>query len=122
MGACWQWDEKQKGAQFPEKGLSEGAGKGRPAGGDPQGEADLCVGELVPGLLAVGEDLPEHHTEAPHVALGGELAVEDALGRHPADGQHRAASHLPAGRRRVTSRGRPHPQPLPAQTRPQPRH
>lgn len=57
--------------------------------------AHLSVGELVPGLLPVGEDLPEHHAEAPDIALGGEFTIQDALGRHPADGQHGPAPHLP---------------------------
>lgn len=45
----------------------------------------LTVGQLVPGLFAVGENLPEDHAEAPDVALRGELPVHDALRRHPAD-------------------------------------
>jgi len=57
----------------------------------------LAVGQLVPRLLAVGEDLPEDHAEAPDVALRGELPVHDALRRHPADGQHRASAHLEEG-------------------------
>lgn len=56
--------------------------------------AHLTVGQLVPGLLAVGEDLPQDHAEAPDVALGGELPVHDALRRHPADRQHGAPTHL----------------------------
>lgn len=54
----------------------------------------LTVGQLVPGLFAVGEDLPEDHAEAPDVALRGELPVHDALRGHPADWQHRASTHL----------------------------
>ena len=57
-------------------------------------DSDLVVGELVPGLLAVREDLPQHHTEAPHVTLCGEPPVHDALRGHPADRQHRVTAHL----------------------------
>lgn len=56
--------------------------------------SDLIVRELVPWLLAVGEDLPQHHAEAPHVTLCGEPPVHDALRGHPADGQHRMTAHL----------------------------
>lgn len=55
---------------------------------------DLVVGELVPGLLAVGEDLPQHHAEAPHITLCGEPPIHDALWGHPANGQHRVTTHL----------------------------
>ena len=54
----------------------------------------LTVGQLVPGLLAVGEDLPEDHAEAPDVALCGELPVHDALWGHPADREHRTSADL----------------------------
>ena len=54
----------------------------------------LIVGQLVPGLLPVGEDLPEHHPQAPHVTLCGELPVHDALWGHPADRQHGVTPHL----------------------------
>ena len=57
-------------------------------------DSDLVVGELVPGLLAVREDLPQHHAEAPHVTLCGEPPVHDALRGHPADRQHRVTAHL----------------------------
>lgn len=60
----------------------------------------LTVGQLVPGLFAVGEDLPEDNTEAPDVALRGELPVHDALRGHPADRQHRTSAHLRRERRR----------------------
>ena len=43
----------------------KGTGKGWQAGSDLRSGTDLGVGELVPGLLAVGEDLPEHHAEGP---------------------------------------------------------
>ena len=61
----------------------------------------LTVGQLVPGLFPVGEDLPEDHAEAPDVALRGELPVHDALRRHPADRQHRASAHLRRETRQV---------------------
>lgn len=48
-------------------------------------DSDLIVGELVPGLLAVGEDLPQHHSKAPHITLCGEPPVHDALWGHPAN-------------------------------------
>lgn len=54
----------------------------------------LCVRELEPWLLAVGEDLPQDDPEAPHVALRREPPVHDALGGHPADGEHGVSSHL----------------------------
>ena len=55
----------------------------------------LVVGELVPRLLAVAEDLPQHDAVAPHVRLDSEGPVQDALWRHPADRQHgRVTSHL----------------------------
>lgn len=54
----------------------------------------LIVGQLVPGLFAVCEDLPQHDPQAPDVTLCGELPVHDALWRHPADGQHRVATDL----------------------------
>lgn len=37
--------------------------------------------------LTQGEDLPEQHPEGPHIALRGVHLVEDALGRHPLQGQ-----------------------------------
>lgn len=88
------WGQKGMGGAGRRGLKGQGGAEGLVGAGGAAGRADLGVGELVPGLLAVGEDLPEHHAEAPHVALGGELAVEDALGRHPADGQHGAAPHL----------------------------
>lgn len=54
----------------------------------------LIIGKLEPGLFAVGEDLPQDDSEAPHVALSGELAIHDALRRHPADGKHGVTTHL----------------------------
>lgn len=54
----------------------------------------LCVWELKPRLLPIGEDLPEDHPEAPDVALRCELPVHDALRRHPADRQHGVSSNL----------------------------
>lgn len=57
-------------------------------------DSDLIVGELVPGLFPVGEDLPQHHAEAPNVALCGEPPVHDALWWHPADWQHCMTAHL----------------------------
>lgn len=57
-------------------------------------DSDLIVGELVPGLLAIGEDLPQHHSQTPHIALCGESPVHDALWGHPADRQHRMTAHL----------------------------
>lgn len=59
----------------------------------------LIVGQLKPWLLPVGEDLPEDHTKAPHVALCSELPVHDALRGHPTDGQHGVAPHLEARER-----------------------
>lgn len=54
----------------------------------------LVVGELVPRLFPVGEDLPQNHPQTPHVALCGELSVHDAFRRHPADWQHGVTSDL----------------------------
>lgn len=54
----------------------------------------LSVGQLEPWLFAVGEDLPHDDTEAIHVTLGAELPVHDALGWHPANGQHGVSAHL----------------------------
>jgi len=74
----------------------------------PLWDSDLIVGQLVPRLLAVGEDLPQHHAEAPHVTLCGEPPVHDALWRHPADRQHRMTAHLQGegGREREGERER----------------
>lgn len=54
----------------------------------------LAVGQLIPGLFAVREDLPEDHAEAPDVALRCELPVHDAFRGHPADWQHCASTNL----------------------------
>ena len=54
----------------------------------------LAVGELVPGLFPIGEDLPEDHSKAPDITLRGELPVHDALRRHPANRKHRTPTHL----------------------------
>lgn len=54
----------------------------------------LTVGQLIPGLFAIREDLPEDHAEAPDVTLRCELPVHDAFGGHPADGQHGAPANL----------------------------
>lgn len=54
----------------------------------------LCVGELEPWLLSIGEDLPKDHPKAPHVALCCELPVHDAFRGHPTDGEHGVSSHL----------------------------
>ena len=37
-------------------------------------------------LKTIAVNLPEQHTVAPHVGLGGELAEEDALRGHPPEG------------------------------------
>lgn len=55
---------------------------------------DLVVGQLVPWLLPVGHDLPQHHSEAPAVALYGELPVNYWLGSHPSDRKQRLSAHL----------------------------
>lgn len=54
----------------------------------------LCVRELEPWLLSVGEDLPKDHPEAPHVTFRSELPVHDAFRGHPANGKHGVSSHL----------------------------
>lgn len=59
-----------------------------------QPTAHLVVGQLVPGLFAIREDLPQHDPQAPDVTFCGELPVHDALWRHPANGQHRVATNL----------------------------
>ena len=38
------------------------------------------------GHLPVGEHLPHQHAESPDVRLGGEVTLQDGLGRHPAQG------------------------------------
>lgn len=58
----------------------------------------LIIGQLKPRLLAVGEDLPQDDAEAPHVTLRAELPVHDALGWHPANGQHGVTAHLEENR------------------------
>lgn len=54
----------------------------------------LVIGELVPRLLSIGEDLPQDHPQTPDVALCGELSVHDAFRWHPADWQHGVTSDL----------------------------
>lgn len=54
----------------------------------------LIIGQLVPRLFSVSEDLPQNHPQTPDVALCGELSVHDAFRRHPADWQHRVTSDL----------------------------
>lgn len=54
----------------------------------------LIIGELVPWLFSISEDLPQNHTQTPDVALCGELSVHDAFRRHPADWQHCVTSDL----------------------------
>lgn len=58
----------------------------------------LVIRQLKPWLLAVGEDLPHDDAEAPHVTLCAELPVHDALGWHPANGQHGVTTHLEENR------------------------
>lgn len=57
-------------------------------------QAHLDVGELVPGLLAEGEGLPQRDSKAPHVGLHCEGAVQDAFWRHPPDRQHGRPPYL----------------------------
>lgn len=69
----------------------------------------LIIGELVPRLFAVGEDLPENNSQTPNIALRGKLSVHDALRGHPADWQHGVTSDLytdPQLRRRERERKR----------------
>lgn len=54
--------------------------------GIASGSFYLVVAQLEPGLLPVGEDLPQDDSETPHIALRGELPVHDALRWHPANG------------------------------------
>lgn len=54
----------------------------------------LIIGELVPRLFSISEDLPQNHPQTPDVALCGELSVHDAFRRHPADWQHCVTSDL----------------------------
>lgn len=54
----------------------------------------LIVGELVPRLFSIGEDLPKNNSQTPNVALCGELSVHDAFRGHPTNGQHRVTSDL----------------------------
>ena len=68
--------------------------------------AYLVIGQLEPGLFAVGEDFPQNHPKAPHIAHRGELPIHDALRRHPADGQHGVTSDLKEERRRSRWEGR----------------
>lgn len=65
-----------------------------PSGGLAQPTAYLIVGQLVPGLFAICEDLPQHNPQAPDVTFRGEFSVHDTLWRHPANGQHRVATDL----------------------------
>lgn len=62
--------------------------------GHAQPIAHLVVRQLVPGLFAVREDLPQHDSQAPDVTFCGELPVHDALWRHPTNGQHCVATDL----------------------------
>lgn len=57
--------------------------------------AHLLVCVAVPGLFPPREHLPEQHTIAPHVTLYSEHLVQNTLGGHPPDGQHRLGSELP---------------------------
>ena len=93
MSARRRWDEGQRGRNSLKQG-PEGTGEGWAAGSDLRSGADLGVGELGPGLLAVGEDLPENHPKAPHVTLRSELPIHDAFRGHPANGEHGMSSHL----------------------------
>lgn len=54
----------------------------------------LAIGQLIPWLFPIGEDLPEDHAKAPDVALRRELPVHDALRGHPADWEHCTSTHL----------------------------
>ena len=45
---------------------------------------DLVVRFVLEGQLPVGEELPDHHSEGPDVAHGGEAGAGDGLGGHPA--------------------------------------
>lgn len=81
LGASWETEQEKDQERKKGKGA-----EGKAQGPRMPGRADLGIGELVPGLLSVGEDLPEHNPEAPHITLSAELAVKDTLRRHPANG------------------------------------